>query len=436
MEDVPTLLKLARMVHFINLPADKDIITDKVMLSRRSFVHAATVARDGAAAATEGGRNAGPSSAGMRAGERPAPPPGEERIERKGGEAGIGVAAMTARSDMFVFVLEEVGEAGGEKGEGKAGRGGRSAEARSGGGGVIGTSQIISHMGGPGVPNIYFQLTKREFFSTSLQQGGTHMVARLVLDESGPTELGGLILQPSFRGHPLRLGRFLSLVRFHFIGLHRGLFADRILAEMMGPLTPDGRSTLWEYLGRRFINLTYEEADRFCQYSKEFMISLLPRDDIYLTLLPPEARSVVGEVGPETLPARRMLEGLGFRYRDRIDPFDGGPNLDAATDEIPVVKATRRGVLGPAGAAGECTRFGIVSVLDEEGEFRAIETAYGEDRSGRVRLGRGAMRLLEAEAGMEVGVTPTASPTAAGGDGAVRGTSVPGRRRAGSRGAE
>ena len=36
-DDVPTLLKLARMVHFINLPADKDIITSKVSRSRRSF---------------------------------------------------------------------------------------------------------------------------------------------------------------------------------------------------------------------------------------------------------------------------------------------------------------------------------------------------------------------------------------------------------------
>ncbi len=43
-EDVPTLVKLARMVHFINLPADKDIITEKVMRSRESFIKAAALA--------------------------------------------------------------------------------------------------------------------------------------------------------------------------------------------------------------------------------------------------------------------------------------------------------------------------------------------------------------------------------------------------------
>ena len=36
-DDAPTLLKLAKMVHFINLPADPDIIRTKIVRSRRSF---------------------------------------------------------------------------------------------------------------------------------------------------------------------------------------------------------------------------------------------------------------------------------------------------------------------------------------------------------------------------------------------------------------
>ncbi len=219
-----------------------------------------------------------------------------------------------------------------------------------------------------------------------------------------------MILQPSYRGHKMKLGRFLSLVRFHFMGLHRAMFSDRVLAEMMAPITPDGRSTLWEYLGRRFINLTYDEADRFCQYSKEFMISLLPREEIYLTLLPPEARSVVGEVGPETLPARRMLERLGFTCKDRIDPFDGGPNLDVATDEIPLVKETRLTTLGEPISSAECRRFGIISRLDEDGEFRAMEIPFEEERGGRIRIAKSSMKQLHIGVGSEVGLTPTLHP--------------------------
>lgn len=179
----------------------------------------------------------------------------------------------------------------------------------------------------------------------------------------------------------MKLGRLLSLVRFHFIALNRDLFSDRIIAELMGPLSADGHSTMWEYLGRRFINLTYEEADRFCQYSKEFMINLLPREEIYLTLLPPEARAVVGQVGPETLPARRMLEKLGFQYRTWWTRSTGaepggedGRDLDREADA--------RGEIGEPCAAGECDRSGIVSVMDEDGEFRAVQCAYAEDRGG------------------------------------------------------
>ena len=107
-------------------------------------------------------------------------------------------------------------------------------------------------------------------------------------------------------------------MRFHYVGLHQDQFSDHMIAEMMGPLTPDGRSLFWEALGRKFINLSYAEADRFCQTSREFMLSLLPREEIYLSLLPPEARQVVGEVGADTRPARRMLEDwLSLHPHDR-----------------------------------------------------------------------------------------------------------------------
>jgi arginine N-succinyltransferase len=209
----------------------------------------------------------------------------------------------------------------------------------------------------------------------------------------------------SYRGHKGKLGRFLSLVRFHFIGLNRTSFSDRVIAEMMAPITPDGRNTLWEYLGRRFINLSYTEADSFCQYSKEFITALMPREDIYLSLLPPEARAVVAQVGPETVPARRMLEKLGFAYKDLIDPFDGGPTLEAKTTEIAIVKNTRTISFGGVSSNENCAGMAIVSVLDEDGEFRAVQTAFGYDSQGRLCLSSEAAVALEVESGMNVGCT-------------------------------
>jgi arginine N-succinyltransferase len=357
-EDIPTLVKMARTVHFTNLPADREIIYGKVMHSRESFLRAAGGGED--------------RLERLRA----------EEAKRLNGQAGAmsGLSGATRTGDLFMFVLEDTQS-----------------------GVCLGTSQIIARMGGPGNPNFSFKLEKRQFFSESLQTGTSHIVARLHADESGPTEIGGLILQASSRGH--RLGRFLSLVRFHFMGLHRALFADKVIAEMMAPISLDGQNMLWEYLGRRFIPLSYSEADKHCQRSREFISALLPKEDIYLSLLPPEARDVVGRVGEETVPARRMLEKLGFKYLDKIDPFDGGPHLEAVTDQISVVKGTYHCELAAANAPS-CTDHAFVSVLSDDGDFRVIEADVCLDGSSGVGIPRPLLAELGWEAGWTVGVTP------------------------------
>lgn len=349
-EDAPTLLKLARMVHFINLPAAQDIITEKILHSRGSFIRAA-------------------------GGVSPL------RKQHHADQSLGGLQSALHESDLFMFTLEDTEN-----------------------GACLGTSQVLAHMGGPGSPNVSFQLLERRFYSQTLQTGTTQTVAKLYLDESGPSEVGGLILQPSYRRHKQRLGRFLSLVRFHFVGLHRDVFADRMLAEMMAPITPDGQNLLWEQLGRRFIGLSYTEADRFCQVSREFITSLLPHEEIYLTLLSPEARAVIGQVGKETVPARIMLERLGFEYCGFVDPFDGGPHLHARTDDITLVRETSWKKLGDTVTAAQCNDHAIVSTLDTDGEFRAIQCPI---KSGaRIGLQRSSMRLLGIEPGHRIGVTP------------------------------
>ncbi len=350
--DASTLLKLARMVHFINLPPDRDIITEKIRWSRQSF----RAARQGKGALDKLAH----SSSGL------------------GGSPG-------ARSPQFMFVIEDDST-----------------------GNTLGTSALIAGMGAKGSPNVSLQLRKREFFSEDLQIGATHVTAQVVLDEDGPTEIGGLILGPSSRGHKAKLGKHLSMIRFHYIGLQRAHFSDRLLAEMMAPITPDGRNTMWEYFGRRFINLTYDEADRFCAHSREFMTSLLPREEIYLTLLPPEARAVIGQVGPDTRPARAMLERLGFVYRDRIDPFDGGPHMEAVTDDVPLVKATVRVELEGTCPVKSAKKHGYVSFEGGPAglNFRAVYGEYAEAGAGAIRLPAATMRALEAEPGATLGLTP------------------------------
>ncbi|MSR19226.1 MAG: arginine N-succinyltransferase [Phycisphaerales bacterium] len=327
LDDLQTLLKMARMVHFINLPADKEMLSAKIARSRRSF---ASMEDD-------------------------------------------------PRQREWMFVVEDT-------------------ESRS----VVGTSCLISTISWPGHPHIFLEVGKREHYSKDLNTGQVHVTIKLGIDESGPSEVGGLILLPGYRNHPARIGSLISLVRFHFMGRHRELFSTRVLAEMMGALTPDSRTPLWEYLGHRFINLSYTEADLFCQKSKEFILSLFPPGEIYTSILPPEARNLIGRVGEETEAARAILERQGFAYRGHVDPFDGGPYLEAKRDEIPIVKATKRAKL--AGATARGTVAGIVSCVGTLG-FRALCCNFAID-GRKLRLPASCIRALGAEIGSEVAYTP------------------------------
>ena len=355
-EDVSTLVKLARTVYFINLPPNEGIIASKVEQSAQAFRRLPTGVQNGKA---ERQRARGHS-------------------HHRGPRAGYGHAG-----DLFMFSVIDPD-----------------------GGGVIGTSQLLSRMGGPGDPNWSMKITEKRFHSDSLRFGTTHTVAQLYGDETGPTEIGGLILDPGFRGHRLRPGRFLSFVRFHFMGLHRKIFSPRVLAEMLGPVHGEGDSAFWDAFGRKFIPVKFAEADRFCQHNRKFIQELLPKEEIYLTLLPLEVVNSVGVVGRETLPARRLLESLGFQYRGFVDPFDGGPHIDAATDEIPLVRDTRMGAAKLAQRVEDCRTGAIVSHTSNDGEFRAVE-CFVSVQKDQVQLPPRAMELLEISPCDEIAFTPT-----------------------------
>jgi arginine N-succinyltransferase len=149
-----------------------------------------------------------------------------------------------------------------------------------------------------------------------------------------------------------------------------------VLAELMPPLDKDGKSVLWEALGRRFTGLTYQEADRLSRANKEFIKELFPQSDLYVTLMSERAQRVVGEVGPETKGVQRMLERIGFKYVERIDPFDGGPHYEAHLSDVTLVRRFRTAKLGPTPFEDEGEEM-LVSWEKESGRarFRAVRCA-------------------------------------------------------------
>jgi arginine N-succinyltransferase len=272
---------------------------------------------------------------------------------------------------------------------------------------VIGTSMIIAQLGRRDAPYIYFDVIDEERYSATLDRHFNHTTLSIGYSYNGPTEIGGLILLPEYRRVPEKLGLFLSYVRFLYIKMHRDFFRDEILAELLPPLEPDGTSHLWDAVGRHFTGLTYGEADRLSKKNKEFIRGLFPEGTIYASLLPKAAQDVIGKVGAQTRGVEKMLRRIGFRYAERVDPFDGGPHFTAPTDEITLVqRATRAKVDGLLAPGKHLRQKSIVGMdLPDAPWFRAtlgwvdldgdepVATATGEVRVAAAAGGESGCRL-------------------------------------------
>jgi arginine N-succinyltransferase len=271
---------------------------------------------------------------------------------------------------------------------------------------LIGTSMIHAQHGTRRAPHIFFDVMQDERYSETLDKHFVHRVLRIGYNYNGPTEIGGLVLMPEYRRNTLALGKWLSYVRFLYIGLHRASFRDEVLSELLPPLETDGSSVVWESIGRHFTGMTYQDADRISQGNKEFIRTLFPAEPIYLSLFPKKVQEVIGEVGPETKGVEKMLRRIGFSYAERIDPFDGGPHFTAKTDDITLVKDTKRAKVVKVSGADDGRPYGLVSVeRDRAPHFAAAGSRYRLEGSD-VGLPERTLALLDLKPGDEVGVLP------------------------------
>jgi arginine N-succinyltransferase len=259
---------------------------------------------------------------------------------------------------------------------------------------LVGTSMIIAQHGTRESPCTFFHVDEREHYSSTLDKHFRHKVLSIGYHFDGPTEIGGLVVHPARRRTAEKPGKQLSFVRFLYIAAFRDRFRDTVLAELMPPLIDGGKSLFWESCGKRFTGLEYHEADKLSRVNKEFIQQLFPPYDLYATLLPLRVQRQLGTVGPAAKGVRVMLERLGFRYVNRIDPFDGGPHFEAQVGDISLLRAHRRlevskRALSPSAAAGGTGARGdpelLVAAARTAGKihFRAVRTPARVAGSGR-----------------------------------------------------
>ncbi len=159
-------------------------------------------------------------------------------------------------------------------------------------------------------------------------------------DHTGHTELCSLFVDQAFRHG--RNGPLLAKSRLLFIAEFADRFAAKVIAELRGRIGADGRSPFWEGLGRHFFAMEYRTADYLTGIGeKSFVAELMPRHPIYVTLLPPAAQEVIGQVHDDTRAARAMLEQEGFRYEGYVDIFDAGPTVECFRDDVHAIRHSR-----------------------------------------------------------------------------------------------
>ena len=267
---------------------------------------------------------------------------------------------------------------------------------------IIGTSMIYAQHGTKRAPHIFFRVEQDERYSVTLDRYMVHQTLRIGYNYNGPTEIGGLILLPEYRRNTDALGKALSYVRFLFMRMHRDLFRDHVLSELLPPLGDDGTSKLWEALGRHFTGLTYQEADRLSKDNKEFIHALFPDDPIHTELLPEDVRAIIGQVGEETRGVEKMLVRIGFEYAQQIDPFDGGPHFVATTNDISVVRDAKEVTVRTHETEGKRWAVLAAELPATRPGFRAIGTHVTALESGVVGLSEDARRRLGIEDGQKV----------------------------------
>ncbi len=190
----------------------------------------------------------------------------------------------------------------------------------------------------------------------------------------GFTEVGTLFLRAEHRGGGA--GRLAAQSRYLFMASNPDRFGDMVLAELRGVVDAAGQTPFWDAIGQHFFGMEFTEADILSAVTdNQFILDLMPKYPIYVDLLPPEAREVIGRCHADGVGALKLLEWEGFRFERTVDIFDGGPLVAAPRKLIRTIRESRVVKLKVGEASGRTglvsnDRFDDIRVTMLDGELR------------------------------------------------------------------
>jgi len=186
----------------------------------------------------------------------------------------------------------------------------------------------------------HYRLGTEVYYSEQIDVRNEVETLTLCHDYTGAAELCTLFLRSSYRKN--NNGRMLSRSRFLFLAQHAQRFGETVIAEMRGESDENGNSPFYDWLQKHFLGIDFVEADYLSGLGqKAFMAEMMPKNAVYVCLLPEEAQKVIGEVHANTRPALNLLQAEGFRCRGYVDIFDGGPTVECNLSDIRSVRESR-----------------------------------------------------------------------------------------------
>lgn len=262
---------------------------------------------------------------------------------------------------------------------------------------VVGTAAVIACLGSH--DEFYsYKLNRVSQSCKELDKRVSVQTLNLSNHFEGYSEVATLYLDESYRKNGN--GSLLARTRYLFMAQFRRRFPDGVMADLRGYFDEQGNSPFWDAVGSHFFEMDFAEADLYgAVHGNQFIADLMPKNPIYVNMLPQAAQDVIGQCNVVGKPAMRMLENEGFRWNGHVDIFDAAPSVDTKIDDIVSIKnSVLAEVIGISEHQDDRQALIATSKLDS---FACCTSTIFVEKGG-VRLPRSILKALNLELGDQV----------------------------------
>ena len=253
-----------------------------------------------------------------------------------------------------------------------------------------------------------FRIMKETHNSSRFDIRSEHEYLVQTNEFTGVSELCTLFLLPEFRKN--KNGHLLSKSRMLFMSAHEELFHQKVMAEMRGYIDSKDTSPFWEAVCRSFFSMDFAEASIATMNSKNYIAELMPRNPVYIHMLPKCAQNSIGKTHKHTLPALKLLEKEGMKFSNCIDIFDAGPVMESYVSDLRIFRERRRLQVRIAHAPLQEEYFLISNLSISEYRCIAAHLSFDDENSNHVTITSKQADVLQLSDGDEVIVAPLFAP--------------------------